>query len=246
MLFATILTVGSVIQGLRDLLSRQADDQAQTFRDLAIRVADGKQVKPDAALATLTAAGKSPEDLQQAVEAIQARRVKHAAYLRRPAIAQELQTAKGQHAQAVAEREAAERQFVEKAWPLEQRIAELEAEERKAEGYREELCTTCDHPPLVARLAEAKKHEAERRKEENQAAGAAHRHHATPPEAQVRPLHRGWDGLGAESEELAAAKGRHLAEAERLDAELEKARAAVRKAEATVRAVEEEMVRWTI
>jgi hypothetical protein len=86
----------SFFQTLKSLIRTKAEHRASTFDELAVKVADGKAVRPEDAAAALDAAGRSAEDLERAVGAIQNRRRCVAAHQRSLTVPEETRSLNSQ------------------------------------------------------------------------------------------------------------------------------------------------------
>lgn len=124
------------------------------FHDLVRLVGDDKAPEPESIARALQDAGKTVDDLQQAVELLQRRRqwrqvMTHVESLEteRADIRKQIDTANRELAEA-------EQRHTDTVWPLEGRLLQIAQATRDAEDARRQLWNTCANPELIDALAE--------------------------------------------------------------------------------------------
>jgi hypothetical protein len=243
------MSIASVIASVRGALQARSVEQASSFRELALKLADGARIKTDAILAVLTAAGKTPEDLDAAIAAVLERRGKHAKYKTLPALTAERDDVAAAIAGHQADYEAATTRFRDAVIPLEARLAALDQQLiPKTRALKDELIATADDPALLAKKAAAEEALAAARAAAIPARDALARHVRLVAEDIVARRHRDLPpGKWEESDlDVAAVKKELLAERDQYEKEVAKFDAVVRKAEQQLQAVLDEMATFTI
>jgi hypothetical protein len=240
----------SLFEKMQGLMHAKKLSAAEEYRKLAHQVADGKAVKPEAALAIVDAAGKTLQDLQADSEGVNQRRVLASEYARLAENAREQQELRDKAGKAEAEFEAAAQRRDAVLHPAEARMRELETERQRISQHRGPLIATCDDPTLLARHRAAEEaralarrrlneHEQERRLKLFDSETVALRSH--PPVANALGEATRTDAYRRHVEELTK---QVKAEAARLDREREPLEAALRRAEADLASIDDAMANW--
>ena len=142
---------------LSDLISRiqgKKREFVMDFHALVKLVADDKAPEPDSIARALQDAGKTVDDLQQAVELIQRRRQWQQAIALAESLEAERADVQKQIAAANREYDQAEQRHHQTVWPLEGRLHQIAQATRDAEDARRQLWNTCANPDLIDALAQ--------------------------------------------------------------------------------------------
>jgi chromosome segregation ATPase len=124
------------------------------FRAVVAQIADGNEPDADIVTQVLHEAGKSLDDLQQAVELLQRRRELRRKLDSVPRLMAERREIERQIAAANRDLDAAEKRHQELVYPLQGRLEELSSQTYEGEQARGELQRTCADPDLLARQAD--------------------------------------------------------------------------------------------
>jgi chromosome segregation ATPase len=136
--------------------SRQAA-RAADFRGIVAQIADGHEPDVDHVDAILHDAGKSLDDLRQAVEQLQHRRQLKDQCKQLPALAAERKDVEAKIDAANKALDEADTHHTDVTVPLNARLQEIRDQQWAAEAAKQELWSTCSDPVLKAKHAEAEK-----------------------------------------------------------------------------------------
>ena len=128
--------------------------RAADFRDVVVQIADGKEPDADFVAQVLHEAGKSVEDLRQAVELLHRRRDLRQKLDSVPRLMAQRQEIERKIAAANCDLEAADQRHTEAVVPLQAELADLREQTFAGDQARGELQRTCADPDLLARLAD--------------------------------------------------------------------------------------------
>ena len=140
-------------------------DVLATFRGIVQQIAVGKEPDADRVDAVLGEAGKTLDDLREAVERLQARRRLREQMDELPKLAVERQEIEKQLAAADNILADAEQQHSEVTAPLRARLVRIREASWAAESAKTQLVQTCDEPALVAQMRDAEAKLTQARKE---------------------------------------------------------------------------------
>jgi hypothetical protein len=141
--------------------------RVEGYREVVAAIAAGQEPDADTVERALAGAGKSVEDLKQAVETYQRRTALKATIAMEPKLEEERREVQQQIAAADRDLEAAERRHEETTAPLHARLREIAAAASDASNARNELFALCDDPDLRRQLDEVSA-EAKRLRERQQ------------------------------------------------------------------------------
>jgi len=146
-----------VIDSILGKQKKRQEARLTDFRDVVVRIADGHEPDVDRVDAILHDAGKSLDDLRQAVEQLQNRRQLRDQWNLLPALNAERKEIEAKIAAANKALDAADAHHTEVTVPLHARLQEIRDASWAAESAKNELWQTCQDPVLTASLAEAQK-----------------------------------------------------------------------------------------
>lgn len=178
------------------------------FRGLVAKIADGQEPDADTVDSVLSAAGKTADDLREAVERLAHRRQLREQFRRLPELEAEKQKVEREIASANAALEAAERRHHEAVAPLEARLAEIRELVSAGEAARRHLADGCTDAGLLARYRklEAALAEARHAAAEHRAAADSLRERARAERGAAERFSRILDAEAAAEAHLARAK----------------------------------------
>lgn len=229
----------SLIERIAEKQRSRIEKHQASFKQLVTMVADGKEPDVDLVEETLTASGKSLDDLQAAVQLLERRRTLRRQFDQGPVITKERAELEKKIVAADQAFEQAERRHEATVAPLVGRMSQVVAGQRHAADARERLIESCADPELVTALAETTAHLrvlTERRAELRQRFRDG-RDWAASCRSEIP--HARSEAHAAELSERAA---RHAHDAEACEHELAECEAAIEDAEDRERAVRERML----
>lgn len=217
------MSIASLIERIAGKQRERQAARAADFRSLVARIADGQEPDADTVDRVLQDAGKSLDELRQAVERLHHRRQLREQLDRLPALASERQEIEKQIAAADAALEAAEKKHSETTGPLVARLQQIRELVAAAEAAKRQLADTCTDDALLAehRQVQAEVSKAYHEAAECREAASRQRERARSERAAAERAKRIVGGDDQVEEHLARAQ-QHEQRAAEFDAEVAK------------------------
>ena len=147
------MPLSTIIDSIFNKHKKRQAAHAADFRGIVIQIADGREPDADRVDAVLHDAGKSLDDLRQAVEQLQHRRQLRENWDRLPGVAAEREDIEKQLAAAQEALDDAEQRHAETTNPLIARLNQIRDAMMAADAAKRELANTCTDPALLAEVA---------------------------------------------------------------------------------------------
>jgi len=148
------MSLSTIIDSIFNKQRKRQEARAADFRGIVAQIADGHEPDVDHVDAILHEAGKSLDDLRQAVEQLQHRRQLQEQCKQLPALVAERKQVEAKIDAANKALDEADAHHTDVTVPLHARLREIRDEMWAAESAKNELWQSCDDPGLNAQMAD--------------------------------------------------------------------------------------------